>query len=180
MNPELKEWSDSIAKQNNLSANLIAIIVNYLFDDETPHETAAISARLMMNEVQPMLDAEETCWSELDYYRYEYSELIYDCAKAQAAGLLENRHVKKILKDCFNFPYVGYSLITYCRETGILNEASGDELYDIVRQVMLENPIAVNELRNGKEKAIGSLVGAVMKKQKANPVEIQKLIRGLL
>lgn len=180
MNHGLKEYAKGFAKAHDLNANIVALIINYLSDDINPRSTPSVTATLMINEVQPMLDAEGTSWSELDYYHWGYGELVYDCAKAQAAGVVENRHTKKILKDCFSFPYVGYDIVTYCRETGILNEADGDELLELVKQAMIDNPRAVDELRSGKDKAIGALVGAVMKKQKASPVEIQKIIRDLL
>jgi Asp-tRNA(Asn)/Glu-tRNA(Gln) amidotransferase B subunit len=156
----------------------LALILNYLMPlSEYNSKIPTILANLMMNEIQPKLDVEETEWNQLDYYRYNFSELLSDCAVAQAAGILEHRHVKKILNDCWDFPYIGYDLIQYCVETKLLEETGGDELLQLVKQVMQNNQKAVDELRQGKDKAIGALVGAVMKQQKANPVEIQRLIK---
>lgn len=61
-----------------------------------------------------------------------------------------------------------------------LSDESG--LKEIIKQVMDENPQAVADLREGQEKAIGFLVGQVMKASKgqANPQISQKLIRELL
>jgi Asp-tRNA(Asn)/Glu-tRNA(Gln) amidotransferase B subunit len=158
----------------------LKLIFTCLLPVENTQEYSRNLANMMMNIVQPKLDAEDTSWDELDYYHYDYSYLMSSCAKAQASGALESRHVKKILDDCFNFPYVGYDLIQYCRETKILEEASGDDLLPLVRQAIINNPKAVEELKSGKEKAIGALVGAIMKQQKSSPVEIQKLIKAEL
>jgi aspartyl-tRNA(Asn)/glutamyl-tRNA(Gln) amidotransferase subunit B len=47
---------------------------------------------------------------------------------------------------------------------------------------MAENPRAVEDLRHGKERAAGAIVGSVMKKSrgKANPELVQRLIRSRL
>ena len=52
----------------------------------------------------------------------------------------------------------------------------------MVEKAMTENLQAVADLKEGKEKAIGALVGQVMKlsKGKANPSAVQKIIRGRL
>jgi Asp-tRNA(Asn)/Glu-tRNA(Gln) amidotransferase B subunit len=146
-------------------------------DIQTVVTGIAIIANLMMNEIQPKLDADSISWVEMNEYHTGFKELLADCAKAQASGILENRHVKQIINDCWHYPYIGYDLIQYCQETKILDEADGYELLKLVKQAIIDNPKAVTELLSGKEKAIGALVGSVMKKQKANPVEIQSLIK---
>ena len=56
--------------------------------------------------------------------------------------------------------------------------ASGDEIAGFVDEVMAANPQAVEDLKNGKMKAIGAIMGQVMRKAKgkANPQEVQSLI----
>ncbi len=52
----------------------------------------------------------------------------------------------------------------------------------MVEKAMAENPQAVADLKEGKEKAIGALVGQIMKlsKGKANPSAVQGIIRSKL
>ena len=52
------------------------------------------------------------------------------------------------------------------------------ELEKIVDQVLTTNPVAVNDLRNGKEKAKSFLIGQAMRlsKGKANPKLIQEIL----
>jgi aspartyl-tRNA(Asn)/glutamyl-tRNA(Gln) amidotransferase subunit B len=58
-----------------------------------------------------------------------------------------------------------------------MNDVS--ELKNMVLDVMKANPQSVEDLKGGKEKAIGFLVGQIMKqtKGKANPGMVNKLIK---
>jgi aspartyl-tRNA(Asn)/glutamyl-tRNA(Gln) amidotransferase subunit B len=51
-----------------------------------------------------------------------------------------------------------------------------------VKQAIDANPKAARDVKNGKEKAIGALVGFVMKKSKgrANPAVLNKIIKKTL
>ncbi len=52
----------------------------------------------------------------------------------------------------------------------------------VVKQVLAENPKSAEDYRNGKEKAIGFLVGQTMRqmKGKADPGIVNKLLKELL
>ncbi len=60
-----------------------------------------------------------------------------------------------------------------------LGRAGEDELEDIVDRAMAEQADAVEKVRAGKDKAIGAIVGAVMRETKgrADGGEVQRLIR---
>lgn len=60
--------------------------------------------------------------------------------------------------------------------------AGGDELGDIVERAMAENADAVEKIKAGNEKAIGALVGFVMRETKgrADGGEVQRMIRDRL
>lgn len=65
------------------------------------------------------------------------------------------------------------------KEKGLAQVNDEDAIKEIVLQVMEENPKSIEDIKNGKDKAIGFLVGQVMKKSKgkANPQLVNKLIR---
>jgi aspartyl-tRNA(Asn)/glutamyl-tRNA(Gln) amidotransferase subunit B len=65
---------------------------------------------------------------------------------------------------------------------GLVQQNDAGALAPLVSEVLSENPEAAEELRSGKEKVLGFLVGLVMKKSKgrANPALIQDLIRKAL
>jgi aspartyl-tRNA(Asn)/glutamyl-tRNA(Gln) amidotransferase subunit B len=60
-----------------------------------------------------------------------------------------------------------------------LGKAGADELEGIVEQAMADNADAVEKIRGGNDKAIGAIVGAVMKatKGRADGGEVQRIIR---
>jgi aspartyl-tRNA(Asn)/glutamyl-tRNA(Gln) amidotransferase subunit B len=57
--------------------------------------------------------------------------------------------------------------------------AGGDELGDIVQRAIEQNADAVDKIKAGNDKAIGAIVGAVMRETKgrADGGEVQRLIR---
>lgn len=147
-------------------------------EDETKM-VGQVAARILMNEVAPLLRDEDTEWHEVEHYHYGFTELIHGCALLQAYGFIEARHVKKIIKDCFNFPYVGFDLVQYARATKIFDEAAGDDLLKVVRDVLADpaHAKAVEQIKEGRERAIGALVGAVMKKVKGDPKQINSMLK---
>ena len=60
-----------------------------------------------------------------------------------------------------------------------LELAGGDELTAIVERVLEQNADAVEKVRAGNEKAIGAIIGAVMRETKgrADGGEVQRMIR---
>jgi aspartyl-tRNA(Asn)/glutamyl-tRNA(Gln) amidotransferase subunit B len=60
-----------------------------------------------------------------------------------------------------------------------LGKAGGDELEQIVEKALADNADAVEQVRAGNEKAIGAIVGAVMRatKGRADGGEVQRLIK---
>lgn len=64
------------------------------------------------------------------------------------------------------------------KEKGLVQISDEGELLKMVTEVLDQNPKIIDDYKNGKEKAIGSLVGQVMKasKGKANPQMVNKLL----
>ena len=70
----------------------------------------------------------------------------------------------------------------YVEEKGLKTVNDTGALRTAVEKVIAENPQSVEDYRNGKEKAIGFLVGQTMKEMrgKADPSMINQLLRELL
>ena len=70
----------------------------------------------------------------------------------------------------------------YVEEKGLKTVNDAGELQAVVEQVIRDNPQSVEDYRNGKEKAIGFLVGQTMKaaKGKANPGIVNQLLKDIL
>jgi aspartyl-tRNA(Asn)/glutamyl-tRNA(Gln) amidotransferase subunit B len=72
--------------------------------------------------------------------------------------------------------------LTIAREHDVLQVSDENEIQQIVNTVIANNPKAADDVKNGELKAIGFLVGQIMKesKGKANPELAQQLIKKLL
>ena len=68
---------------------------------------------------------------------------------------------------------------TIAEEMGLLGVVEVDEVKRAVKQVLKENPEAVNDYYKGQKKALNYLVGQVMKltRGKADPSHTNQLIR---
>ncbi len=66
----------------------------------------------------------------------------------------------------------------YVRENNLSVNTDSGELEEAVDEAIKTNPKAVSDIKEGKQKAIGAIVGAVMKKMKGkcDPGEVNKLI----
>ena len=83
-------------------------------------------------------------------------------------GTISHSIGKEVLIEVFES---GKSPSAIVKEKGLEQESDEGALLEIITQVIEENPGPVSEFRSGKEKAIGFLMGQVMKKTqgKANP-----------
>ena len=70
----------------------------------------------------------------------------------------------------------------YVEEHGLRMESDSGLLEETVRKILDANPKAVGELKEGKDKVIGFLMGQVMKemKGKANPSQVSGMIHKLV
>ena len=89
----------------------------------------------------------------------------------------------KIAKEVFEKMYNnGSDPETIVEEEGLKQISDQDELENLVDGIIEDNPEAVEDIKNGKDKAIGFLVGQVMKETrgKANPEMVNKMFRDKL
>lgn len=70
----------------------------------------------------------------------------------------------------------------YVEEHGLKTVHDEGTLRTTLEKVIADNPQAVTDYRNGKEKALGALVGQTMKamKGKANPGMVKQILKELL
>jgi len=68
--------------------------------------------------------------------------------------------------------------VKYVADNNMSTKADSGQLLEVVKKAIEANPKAVEDVRNGKQKAIGAIVGFVMKemKGKCDPGEVNKLI----
>ena len=92
------------------------------------------------------------------------------------ADKISNNIGKKVLRDMFE---TGKSPDKIVKEKGLIQISDEGELTGIVDKVLSENEQSIIDYRNGKDRALGFLVGQVMKatRGKANPQMVNQIIR---
>lgn len=90
-------------------------------------------------------------------------------------GTISNTIAKKVFVDMFE---TGKDPEKIVEEKGLVQITDEAAIREIVNKVLDENPQSVTDFKNGKTKAVGFIVGQVMKasKGKANPQMVNKLV----
>ncbi len=94
-------------------------------------------------------------------------------------GIINSNVAKEVFERIFNEDVEPEQ---YIEEKGLKQDSDENAIRAIVEQVIIDNPQSVSDYKNGKDKAIGFLVGQAMKasKGKANPGIVNKILKELL
>ncbi|AOQ24975.1 Aspartyl/glutamyl-tRNA(Asn/Gln) amidotransferase subunit B [Moorella thermoacetica] len=103
-------------------------------------------------------------------------EELADLLELQKEGTISGKIAKQVLEEMFAS---GKGARQIVQEKGLVQISDTAALGKIVDEVLAANPNVVEDYRNGKEKALGFLVGQVMKATggKANPGLVNKLLK---
>lgn len=98
-----------------------------------------------------------------------------DLLKLIKDGNINNNTGKKVLKDMFD---TGKAPEIIVKEQGLIQISNEVELTEIIEKILSENQQSILDYNNGKDRAIGFLVGQIMKasKGKANPQMVNKML----
>ncbi|MUG89251.1 Asp-tRNA(Asn)/Glu-tRNA(Gln) amidotransferase subunit GatB [Paenibacillus timonensis] len=90
-------------------------------------------------------------------------------------GTISSKIAKTVFKEMLQSGKLPQQIV---EEQGLVQISDEGAILAIVQEVVANNPASVEDYKAGKEKAIGFLVGQVMKqsKGKANPVLVNKLL----
>lgn len=88
---------------------------------------------------------------------------------------INNNAGKKVLREMFE---TGKKPLDIIKEKGLIQISDTGEIEKIVDKIISENPQSIEDYKNGKDRALGFLVGQVMKasRGKANPQLANKMI----
>lgn len=116
------------------------------------------------------MDAQDICFSP------EHLAKLIDLVDA---GTINGTVAKEVFEKIFTDDIEPES---YIEEKGLKMVSDDGELRTVIEQVIAANPQSVEDYHNGKEKAIGFLVGQTMKqmKGKANPAKVNEILKELL
>jgi len=91
-------------------------------------------------------------------------------------GTISGKIAKTVFEEMF---HTGKPAVKIVEERGLTQISDEGALIAIVEEVLAKNQKSVEDYKNGKEKALGAIVGQVMKatKGRANPELVNKLIK---
>ena len=100
---------------------------------------------------------------------------------AKLVKLVESKEINNaVAKDVFEKAIFLDNLdpVKYVADNNLSTKTDSGELLPVIKKAIEANPKAVEDVKNGKGKAIGAIVGFVMKemKGKCDPAEVNKLI----
>lgn len=89
---------------------------------------------------------------------------------------INNNTAKKVLRAMFE---EGVDPDHYVKEKGLIQITDDNALTEIVEKVLADNPQSIEDIKNGKDRALGFLVGQCMKasKGKGNPQKFNEMLR---
>lgn len=149
----------SLIEENLDNPSLAKFLVNFFVNIEIPHRRDGASA------------------INLSHADSNHALLaIYDLQKS---GQLSSTKAKDLFEELLAKKSLPPDLEKYAQAHGFIQVSDESEIQKIVAKVIAANPKAADDLKKGETKAIGFLVGQVMKESKgqANPQLAQKLIK---
>lgn len=128
-------------------------------------------ANWISGEILRRVDLEESDKLELKFTEGDFVELL----KLVESDKINNNTGKKVLREMFETGEKPNSII---EKAGLVQISDQGELEKIVDDVLEKNPNSITDYKAGKDRALGFLVGQVMKasKGKANPKIVNELL----
>ncbi len=103
-------------------------------------------------------------------------EMLVDMIELINKGTISGKIAKTVFDDMYK---TGKAPADIIKEKNLVQVSDEGEIIKIIKEVIGENPASVESYRKGKEKAIGFLIGQVMKKSKgkANPAVVNRILK---
>jgi aspartyl-tRNA(Asn)/glutamyl-tRNA(Gln) amidotransferase subunit B len=132
---------------------------------------AKLASNWLMGEVSGYLNAEQKELSEVALTPESLAGMI----KLIEKGTISSKIAKKVFKELIE---KGGDPEKIVKENGLVQISDEGTIRKLVIEALDENPQSVEDFKNGKDRAIGFLVGQIMKKTKgqANPQMVNKLL----
>ncbi|WP_017729179.1 Asp-tRNA(Asn)/Glu-tRNA(Gln) amidotransferase subunit GatB [Halalkalibacterium ligniniphilum] len=132
---------------------------------------AKLASNWLMGEVSAYLNAEQKELGDVALTPDSLAKMIQLIEK----GTISSKIAKSVFKDLIE---KGGDPEAIVKEKGLVQISDESELLKFVTEVLDNNQQSIEDFKNGKDRAIGFLVGQIMKatKGKANPPMVNKLL----
>lgn len=160
----LSEYEAGVLTQSRELASFYEETVKHIEDSK-------LASNWIMGDVLRRLKDEELEIEQLKFSAKSLSELLLLVKE----GKINNNTGKKVLREMFD---TGKEPENIVKEQGLIQISDEGELISIIEKILDENPQSIEDFKNGKDRAIGFLVGQIMKasKGKANPQIVNKML----
>lgn len=130
-----------------------------------------LSANWMMGEVSAYLNADQKELKDIELTPANLSGMI----KLISDGTISSKIAKKVFKELADN---GGNAAEVVKAKGLVQISDEGALREIVTATLDANPQSIEDFKNGKDRAIGFLVGQIMKatKGQANPPLVNKIL----
>lgn len=142
------------------------------YEDTVKHiDDPKLVSNWIMGDVLRRLNDEDL---EVDSLKFD-SKALADLIKLVKDEKINNNTGKKVLRDMFE---TGKDPNSIVKEKGLIQISDQGELSSIVDKVLDDNQQSIEDYKNGKDRAIGYLMGQIMKatRGKANPQLVNKML----
>jgi aspartyl-tRNA(Asn)/glutamyl-tRNA(Gln) amidotransferase subunit B len=147
-------------------------LANYFESCIREGANAKLASNWVQNELLALLNAKNITIEHCAVSPHALAGLIRLVEK----GTLSGKTAKDVLQE---MAATGKAAEAIVKEKGLTQVSDTILIADVVQAVIVSNPVAVAEFKAGKQKALGALVGAVMKETggKANPKIVNEILQ---
>lgn len=160
----ITEYDASVLTQSKDLSFFYEELVNLIEDSK-------LAANWVMTDVMRRLKEEDKEISDLNLSAQSLAELL----NYVKSGKINNNTAKKVLREMLETNKTASFII---EKNGLIQISDEDELEKIIDEVIKENQQSIEDFKNGKDRALGFLMGQIMKKTKgkANPNTANKIL----
>ncbi|MCG0276016.1 MAG: Asp-tRNA(Asn)/Glu-tRNA(Gln) amidotransferase subunit GatB [Thermosediminibacteraceae bacterium] len=150
-------------------------LANFFEECVSLYHDAKTVSNWVMSEMLGILNETGKEVEEIPFKPHQFVKML----KMIDDGTISGKIAKEVFKEMFE---TGKDPETIVKEKGLTQISDEKELENIAKKVIEQNPKSVEDYKKGKEKALGFLVGQVMKETrgKANPHLVNKILKELL
>ena len=165
---DLPEYDAEVLTQEKDLADYFELVAKDYTDSK-------VVSNWVMGDVLRRVNDEDLEFSELRFEPKDLIELIDMVEKSK----ISNNVGRKVFREMFE---TGKKAKEIVEEKGLIQISDEDEILKLVEKVISENEQSVIDYKEGKDRALGFLVGQVMKasRGKANPQLANKMIKDKL
>lgn len=160
-----------IPKYDAMVLTLTMDMAKFFEETALKSEDAKAASNWLMGDISRLMNEKTIEVKDLKFNPEQLAQLI----KLINAGTISNNIGKKVLDDMFKS---GKNPKDIVEEKGLVQNNDEGAILEVVKNIIENNPQSIEDFKNGKKRALGFLVGLVMKetKGKANPQIVNKLV----